>query len=67
LLHRSAWIAWHRRWLCSVSTAAQSALAASLAEPSALWTAGPVLAMPEDFDVVLDHNQPPAGSRLPLR
>ena len=60
LLQRSARTAWHRHWLCSVSCAAQSTLAASLAEPSALWTAGRVLAMPEDLGVVLDHKQPPA-------
>ena len=36
LLQRSARIAWHRRWLCSVSVAAQAALAASLAEPAAI-------------------------------
>ena len=42
VLQRSARMAWHRRWLCSVSVAAQVALAASLAEPAALWTTGPL-------------------------
>ena len=56
LLQRSAKVAWHRRWICSVSMAAQSALAATLAEPAALWTAGALEAVP-----------PAAASRLPLR
>ena len=37
---RSACFAWHRRWLCHLSIAAQAALAASLAEPSRIQTAG---------------------------
>ena len=57
LLQRSAQSAWHRRWLCSVSTAAQSALAASLAEPAALWTAGPVLPMPTTSSTTTKNRQ----------
>ena len=67
LLQRSARSAWHRRLVCSVSMAAQSALAATLAEPWALWTACALEATPEDTEVVQDHLDPPAASRLPLR
>ena len=67
LLQRSARNAWHRRWLCCVSMAAQSALAASLAEPAALWTACALEAVPEEAEVVLDHKEPAVVSRLPLR
>ena len=67
MLRRSAALAWHRRWLCIVSVAAQGAIAASLAEPAALQTScmpEPELELAEVFG---GQRLPPAGSRLPLR
>ena len=67
LLRRSARSAWHRRWLCSVSVAVQSALAASLVEPAALLTAGHQIAAIEDTEVIIDFRKAAPCSRLPLR
>jgi hypothetical protein len=65
LLRRSAQNAWHRRWINNVSVAVQASLAASLAEPAALWTACPNSVAPELAE--LDHREAAACSRLPLR
>ena len=67
LLRKSASYAWHRRWLCLVSIAAQSALAASLAEPAALLTAAAPEEEPSLEEVLGSCRMPPAQSRLPLR
>ena len=66
LLQRAARQAWHRRWLCQLSVAAQSALAASLAEPAALWSAAQG-GIAELGDVLCSVRGAPACSRLPLR
>ena len=67
ILRRSARFAWRRRWLCHLSIAAQGALAASLAEPAALWGIGPAAEEPPAGDVLCSWRAPPSASRLPLR
>ena len=67
LLRKSAQHAWHRRWLCIISIAAQSALAASLAEPTALWRAGQQGNEPAEAEVLCAGLAAMARSRLPLR
>ena len=67
LLRKSAQHAWHRRWLCLASIAAQSALAASLAEPTALWRAGQQGDEPAEAEVLCEGLPAPSSSRLPLR
>ena len=67
LLRRSAQQAWHRRWMCLAAVAAQSALAASIAEPRALWRAGQQDEAPPAAEVLCAGQAAPLGSRLPLR
>ena len=67
LLRHSARAAWHWRWLGSHSMASQSALAASLAGPAALLTAGQHVPVPEESKVVIDFCEATTCSRLPLR
>ena len=59
LLQRSAQLAWCRRWANMVATSAQTALAASLAEPSALQAACPDTE-PAELTAVLDRAAAPA-------
>ena len=66
LLRRCAQFAWHRRWLCLISVAAQAALAAALAQPSELLRLLAEPAEPADADV-WGCRLAPVGSRLPLR
>ncbi len=67
LLRRAATFAWHRRWLCHLGVAAQTALAASLAEPTALLAAGPDASPPEADEVLCGVRLVPPCSCLPLR
>ena len=67
LLRRSAQYAWHRRWLCLASVAAQAGLAASLAAPAALWRAGLQTDAPDGAEVLCSVRLAPQCSRLPLR
>ena len=69
LIRKSAQIAWFRRWTAMMAVAAQSALAASLVEPSLAFLSGvngpdPSLSALFEAEVYADA---PATSRLPLR
>ena len=67
-LQRSARLAWHRRWASVVAVAAQTALAASLAEPAGLTAACVDGQLPAPLDEVLcEARQPPGFSRLAWR
>ena len=66
-LQRSAELAWQRRWASVISVSAQRALAASLAEPSALDTAGGGDEQPELADLFEGRAEPPEVSRQAWR
>lgn len=67
LLRRSSGFAWQRRWASMVAVAAQTALAASLAEPMALNSTFPDGGMPDLSDVLCRASAPPEHSRLAWR
>ena len=66
LLRRSAALAWHRRWVCLLSVAAQTALAESLLGPSLTCSEWEV-DMPPLGDLLAEYRDvdPPSCSRLP--
>ena len=67
VLRHSARAAWHRRWMCAVSVAAQTALAASLAEPAALLSSCPTGGDIDPGEVMTAWRGTPQPSRLPAR